>query len=455
MAIVLAAVRRSGRPELRRWVWIGTAARASLLATAIGVVLHLTIDDLTGVRAHADLRPHLPGGRRPAARGWSSGCAHHARSLRTELEGQVRDRHWTAPRWPWRAWPSSPSAREGLETALVPGVDDHRRASGGEVLAGGLIGLAVADRPRRRRLPRQPRRADAAVLPGRPACSSSPSPPGCCARAVQFLQAAGDLGTLNGAAYDLTGFSWLTVADRVGQVPRRHPRLGPAPERRAGRRLPALPGAGADRLLPRPAAPPRPTATAPAAAEIAWRRRRAVTRVRGRGASPKTIASAWAPPGSHHDRQASRQSAHRPHLLHRLHPALARPLAEHLEARPRRRRPGGIRPPGAGGRGRPSARCRAGCRGRGVPSGSAQDDPPGQAAHALLHQLLHPLDHRVDPAEAEHLQGDRRRRRASRHRPPGSVEGLPEQADAVRASRPAQRSAGSCRPACTARSRGG
>src|SRR5262245_65807984 len=48
VAIVLAAVRRSERPELARWVWYGTGA-AALLAIAIGWILHVTVEDLTGV----------------------------------------------------------------------------------------------------------------------------------------------------------------------------------------------------------------------------------------------------------------------------------------------------------------------------------------------------------------------------------------------------------------------
>ena len=47
VAIVLAAVKRSAQPELARWVWYGTGA-ASLLAIAIGWILHVTIEDLTG-----------------------------------------------------------------------------------------------------------------------------------------------------------------------------------------------------------------------------------------------------------------------------------------------------------------------------------------------------------------------------------------------------------------------
>ena len=41
---------------------------------------------------------------------------------------------------------------------------------------------------------------------------------GLLSRGVQFLQAAGDLGTLNGAAYNLTGIHWLTVQTEAGRL---------------------------------------------------------------------------------------------------------------------------------------------------------------------------------------------------------------------------------------------
>ena len=40
---------------------------------------------------------------------------------------------------------------------------------------------------------------------------------GLLSRGVQFLQATGDLGSVNMAAYDLTSFSWLTVNTQVGR----------------------------------------------------------------------------------------------------------------------------------------------------------------------------------------------------------------------------------------------
>ena len=35
---------------------------------------------------------------------------------------------------------------------------------------------------------------------------------------MQFFQAAGDLGTMNNAAYDVTGAEWLTISTESGKV---------------------------------------------------------------------------------------------------------------------------------------------------------------------------------------------------------------------------------------------
>ena len=40
---------------------------------------------------------------------------------------------------------------------------------------------------------------------------------GLLSRAVQFVQATGELGSVNMAAYDLTSISWLTVNTQVGR----------------------------------------------------------------------------------------------------------------------------------------------------------------------------------------------------------------------------------------------
>lgn len=212
VAIVLAAVSRGSRPGLRRWVWIG-AAGAVVLSLAIGLVLHLTIDDLTGV---ARLRTFAliclaAAGLLTWMVFWMRA---HARSLKADLEDRVQDAaSQSALALAGVAFVAV--AREGLETALFL-VSSTTASSGGQVLSGGLIGLAIA------------------VVLGAAVYQGSRVIPlgvffqvtgvliiafaaGLLSRAVQFLQAAGDLGTLNDAAYNLTGLTWLTVRTESGR----------------------------------------------------------------------------------------------------------------------------------------------------------------------------------------------------------------------------------------------
>jgi high-affinity iron transporter len=212
VAIVLAAVHRSGWTGMDRWVWAGVGA-ALALSIAIGAALHLTIDDLTGV---ARLRTF--GVICIAAAGLLTWMIfwmrRHARGLKGELDEriQVALGH-SALALAGVAFVAV--AREGLETALflisTTSADDGR-----SVLVGGVAGLAVA------------------VLLGALAYGGGRRIPmrlffqvtgvllilfaaGLLDRAVQFLQAAGDVGTANNAAYDLTGLHWLTVDAESGK----------------------------------------------------------------------------------------------------------------------------------------------------------------------------------------------------------------------------------------------
>jgi high-affinity iron transporter len=213
VAILFAAVRRSDRPALSRWIWIGTGI-AVAVSIALGVALHLTVDDLTGV---ARLRTFALICLAAAALltwmiFWMRG---HARSLKGELEGQVqRAMNESVIALALVAFISV--AREGLETALF--LVSTTTASGGEqVLVGGLIGAAIA------------------VALGVGVYHGSRVIPmriffqvtgvliilfaaGLLSRSVQFFQAAGDLGTANNAAYDLTGAEWLTTSTESGRV---------------------------------------------------------------------------------------------------------------------------------------------------------------------------------------------------------------------------------------------
>ena len=212
VAIVLAAVRRSGRPELRRWIWAGTGSALGL-ATAIGIILHVTIDDLSGVERQRTFAIicFAAAGLLTWMIFW---MRRHARSLKHELEGQV-DAALSSSALALAGVAFVAVAREGLETALFL-VSSTTASSGGEVVIGGFTGLAIATA------------LGAIVYHGGRAVPMRlffqvtgvliiAFAAGLLSRGVQFLQAAGDLGTLNDAAYNLTGIHWLTVQAEAGK----------------------------------------------------------------------------------------------------------------------------------------------------------------------------------------------------------------------------------------------
>jgi len=213
VAILFAAVRRSRRPELARWIWIGTGA-ALALSLVIGWVLHVTIDDLVGV---ARLRTFGVICLAAAALltwmiFWMRA---HSRSLKGELEGQVhKAMNQSVFALGLVAFVSV--AREGLETALFL-ISTTTSGDNKGVLIGAILGLAIA------------------VALGVAVYHGSRIVPmklffqitgvliilfaaGLLSRSVQFFQAAGDLGTMNNAAYNLTGYEWLTVSTESGKV---------------------------------------------------------------------------------------------------------------------------------------------------------------------------------------------------------------------------------------------
>ena len=212
VAIVLAAVRAQGRPELRRWVWLGTGA-ALALAVIVGVILHLTIEDLTGV---ARLRTFAviclaAAGLLTWMIFW---MRKHSRSLKGELEHQV-ETALSQSAFALGAVAFLAVAREGLETALFL-ISTTSADDGAQIVWGGLLGLAVAAAlgvavyHGSRVIPMKAFFQVTGVLIILFAA-------GLMSRAVQFLQAAGDLETVNNAVYNLTMYHWLTIDSEAGK----------------------------------------------------------------------------------------------------------------------------------------------------------------------------------------------------------------------------------------------
>jgi high-affinity iron transporter len=212
VAIVLAAVRRSDRPQLARWVWLGTAA-AIVLSVVVGLAIHASIDDLVG-----DARARTFAVICFAAAGlltwmifWMRS---HARNLKGELEGRTRAA-MAQSALALSVVAFVAVAREGLETALFL-ISGTTASDGGDVVIGGLIGLAIAIV------------LGVLVYHGSRYISVRRFfqitgvliilfAAGLLARGVMFLQAAGDLGSVETAAYNLTAYDWLTTSTQSGR----------------------------------------------------------------------------------------------------------------------------------------------------------------------------------------------------------------------------------------------
>jgi high-affinity iron transporter len=212
VAIVLAAVRRSERPEMARWVWYGTAA-ALAMSIAVGWLIHITVEDLTGV-ARSRVFAIICFAAAGLLTWMIFWMRKHARSLKGELESKaLRALHQSAFALGVVAFVAV--AREGLETALFL-ISTTASSSGRDVLIGGLVGIALAVLLGigvyygSRRIPMRRFFQITGVLVILFAA-------GLVSRGVMFLQSAGDLGTVDNAVYNLTGQRWLTQETQSGR----------------------------------------------------------------------------------------------------------------------------------------------------------------------------------------------------------------------------------------------
>lgn len=215
VAIVFAYLRRIGRLDLARPAWLGVAA-ATAISLVVGIVVRLTLGNLTGA-------PRL---RAFAAVSFAAVIVltwmifwmrRQSRAIKGELEHRVD--HALGTDNPQRAVmlvTFMAVIREGIEAALFL-LAASTSSGGGQVLVGGLLGLAIAVvlgiavYVGGRRLPmRAFFRVTGMVIVVFAA--------GLMARTVLFLQGAGDLGTAYDSVYDLTGVSWLTQQTEFGKM---------------------------------------------------------------------------------------------------------------------------------------------------------------------------------------------------------------------------------------------
>ncbi len=141
VAIVLAFVRRGPQPEMARAVWAGTFG-ALAVATAIGVVLHLTIDGLEG-QARARTFAVVCFAAAALLTWMIFWMRTNARHLKAELEGKAGAAVMAGSAAGLALVAFLAVFREGLETALFlisATTSDDARA----VIIGTLAGLAVA-----------------------------------------------------------------------------------------------------------------------------------------------------------------------------------------------------------------------------------------------------------------------------------------------------------------------
>jgi high-affinity iron transporter len=214
VAIVLAFVKRSDQPEQGRWVWYGTGV-AIALSIVVGLILQLTIDGLEG-----EARLRTFGVICLAAAGLLTWMIFwmrtHARALKGALEGKAAHALARQSGIALGAVAFFAVAREGLETALFL-ISTTASSDGWDIVFGTVLGLALAtalgyvvyrgSRHFNMRLFFQITGVLIILFAA-----------GLDSRAVQFFQAAGDLGSWNlNGVYDLRRYSWLTTETQSGR----------------------------------------------------------------------------------------------------------------------------------------------------------------------------------------------------------------------------------------------
>ena len=215
VAIVFAYLRRIGRLDLARSVWQGVAL-ATAGAFAIGIVVRLTVGSLEG-----DARLRAFAAISAAAAVVLTWMVFWMRRQSRLIKGDLEHRVDAAirsnnTRRAIVAVALVAVLREGIEAALFL-IAAGTEQSGGAVIVGALVGLALASLL-----------AYVVYWGGR----SMPMKAfftvtglvlivfaaGLVAKTVLFLQTSGDLGSLNlNGVYDLTAYRWLTQQTEEGK----------------------------------------------------------------------------------------------------------------------------------------------------------------------------------------------------------------------------------------------
>ena len=214
VAIVFTYLRTMRRGDLFPSVWAGVASGVAV-ATAVGLTVHWTIGELEGgARLVAFAMISL------VAAGVLTWMIFWMRRQGASIKGELEQRvdHAISSGAGGRGVllvAFTAVLREGIEAALfliaaAVGTSSRDVFVGGVigVVAAALLGLLIYLGGRR-----VPMRAFFSVTGVLLILFAG----GLCAKAVFYLQAAGDLGTANNEFYDVTGASWLTVSTESGR----------------------------------------------------------------------------------------------------------------------------------------------------------------------------------------------------------------------------------------------
>jgi high-affinity iron transporter len=214
VSLVFAYLRKIGRLDMARATWLGVAAAAAV-SIAVGVTLHLTVGGLEGVaRMRAFAAISLVAA---SVLTWMVfWMRRQARAIKGDLEHKVDAALGAGGGMGALAFVAFLAVlREGIEAALFI-VAAATESNGWDVVLGALVGIAIAAAMAllvyagSRRIPM---RAFFQVTGLVVIVFAA----GLLARTLLFLQSSGDLGTVNGAVYDLTRFPSLTQSTELGK----------------------------------------------------------------------------------------------------------------------------------------------------------------------------------------------------------------------------------------------
>jgi high-affinity iron transporter len=214
VAIVLAYMRSIGRLDLAKNVWFGVFSAAAC-ALVLGIILNTVVDGLEG-QARMRTFAAIAAAAAVVLTWMVFWMRKQSRSIKGELQHAI-DAALGAGNVARALFFVAFFAvlREGLETALFL-IAAATGTGTGDILVGGALGLLGACAlgllvyQGGRRVPL----AQFFKITGYLIIVFAA---GLASKAVMFLQASGDIGTVNNAAYNLTGVHWLTQDSQVGK----------------------------------------------------------------------------------------------------------------------------------------------------------------------------------------------------------------------------------------------